>query len=96
MPGDDTVLATPTAVAAARKMREVINNGLQETLALLDDQGGDILSNPGEWSGGRARDFRENVWPEVNGSLVRARQQLDELALRIDGILADVMAAGGN
>ncbi len=96
MPGDDTVMATPNAIQAAQTLKSVIANGLQDALRQLDNQAGDILSSPAEWSGRSAKHFRENVWPPVNTSLAQARQKLDELALQVDQVLGDVMAAGGN
>ncbi len=96
MPSDDTVMASANAVQAAKTLKTVIANGLQDALRQLDTQAGDILSSPAEWSGRRAKNFRENVWPPINTALGQTRQKLDELAAQVDQILADVMAAGGN
>ncbi len=96
MPTDETVMATANAVQAAKTLKAVIANGLQDALKQLDFQAGDVLSSPAEWSGRRAKDFRENVWPPINTALGQTRQKLDQLAAQVDQILAEVMAAGGN
>lgn len=88
------VLSTDTARSAVTTMSSIINGGLADQIANLDQQGRQ-LSDPNVWDGGLAGQFRSS-WPETSRSLQTMRTQLDELRQRVERINADIMAAGGN
>lgn len=88
------VLSTDAARAAVTSMSAIINGGLAEQIAQLDQQG-QQLSQPEVWDGGLAAQFR-GAWPQTSKSLQTVRAELDELRQRVERINADIMAAGGN
>ncbi len=88
------VLSTDSARAAITAMSSIINGGLADQIAQLDQQGRQ-LSRPDVWDGSLAAQFRAS-WPQTSRALQQLREELDELRVRVDRINADIMAAGGN
>lgn len=88
------VLATDEARAAIDDMRRIITGGLSGEIANLDRQGR-VLSDPNNWDGPLAIQFREQQWPEIKRALDRAVQELDELRGRLGQINQDIIHSGG-
>lgn len=88
------VLSSDAARSAVTSMSAIINGGLSDQIAQLDQQGRQ-LSQPDVWDGGLATQFR-STWPEMSKSLQTMRTQLDELRQRVERINADIMVAGGS
>jgi hypothetical protein len=88
------VLSTDAARSAVQSMSSIINGGLADQIARLDQQGRQ-LCDPNVWDGGLAGQFR-GTWPETSRSLQRVQGELDELRQRVERINADIMAAGGS
>ena len=88
------VLSTDAAKAAVSSMSSIINGGLAEQIAQLDQQGRQ-LSQPDVWDGSLANQFR-SAWPQTSKSLQTVKTELDELRQKVERINADIMAAGGN
>lgn len=88
------VLSTEAARSSIATMSSIINGGLADQIAQLDQQG-QQLSQPDVWDGSLATQFRSG-WPQTSRMLQTVRTELDELRGRIERINADIMAAGGN
>lgn len=88
------VLASPEAIEQAEVMRRVVEQGLVEQLATLNQAAG-RLSDPEVWDGPHAVRFR-GVWAEVAPRLEQARADLADLRSRIDAICSQILAAGGS
>ena len=88
------VLSTDAARSAVTSMSSIINGGLADQIAQLDQQG-QRLCQPDVWDGALAAQFR-GAWPQTSRSLQTVRTELDELRQRVERINADIMAAGGN
>ena len=88
------VLAGPEAIEKADVMRRVIEQGLVEQLATLNQAAG-RLSDPNVWDGPHAVQFR-GVWGEVAPRLEAARADLADLRNRIDAICGEILVAGGS
>ena len=88
------VLSTDAARTAVSSMAAIINGGLADQIAKLDQQGR-LLCDPNVWDGGLATQFR-GAWPQTSASLQGVKAELDELRQRVERINADIMAAGGS
>lgn len=88
------VLSTDAARSAIASMTSIINGGLTDQIARLDQQGRQ-LCEPDVWDGGLAGQFR-SAWPQTSKSLQTVKGELDELRQKVDRINADIMAAGGS
>lgn len=92
MPG--RVLATEQAKTSIQQVQAIINGGLADEIAKLDQQGR-TLSDPDVWDGPLAQQFRDQIWPETKAALDKAKQELDELRDQLDRISTNIMQAGG-
>ena len=90
----DRVLSTMTAKQAITKMQQIINSGLVEQIEALNREG-QILSDPNNWDGRLAIEFRNN-WPQTYQALKRAKDELEELRSKVQTINENIMRAGGN
>ena len=88
------VLSTDAARSSIRSMTSIINGGLADQIARLDQQGRQ-LCDPEVWDGGLAGQFR-SAWPQTSKSLQSVKTELDELRQRVERINADIMTAGGS
>ncbi|MCU1499377.1 MAG: pyrophosphorylase [Acidimicrobiales bacterium] len=88
------VLSTDAAKSAITTMASIIDGGLADQIAQLDQQGRQ-LSQPEVWDGSLAIAFR-SAWPQTSKTLQHVRNQLDELRVKIESINTNIMAAGGN
>ena len=88
------VLSTDSAKQSIVKMKQIINGPLLDQINALNREGG-ILSDANVWDGRLAQEFR-NGWPEINGTLLRAKAQLEDLRSQVERINDDIMRAGGN
>jgi uncharacterized protein YukE len=90
----ERVLSTVEAEQAIKKMQQIINGPLIEQIGQLNQQG-QTLSNPNVWDGRLAQEFR-NRWPEIHKTLLRVKDDLEELRSKVQQINEDIMRAGGN
>lgn len=88
------VLSTEEAKSAIRRIQEIINGGLTEQIAALDAEG-QKLSEPNNWDGPLAEQFRGSTWPETKSALEKAKTELDELHQQLQKISTDIFTAGG-
>lgn len=88
------VLASPEAIEKADLMRRVVEQGLVEQLATLNQAAG-RLSDPNVWDGPHAVGFR-GIWADVAPRLEQARVDLADLRHRIDAICGEILVAGGS
>jgi uncharacterized protein YukE len=56
---------------------------------------GQLLSNPANWDGRLAQEFRA-TWPQTHQQLLRVKESLEELRQRVSQINQNIMQAGGN
>lgn len=87
------VLATPEAVDQAGRMRQIIGGGLASELGSLNTAAA-IVADPSKFEGRHAGEFRA-FWQQAGPRLQQARQDLEELAARVEAIATDIIAAGG-
>ncbi len=90
----DRVLSTETAKQSIKKMQQVINGPLMEQIEALNREG-QTLSDPNVWDGNRAQQFR-GEWPDMHSALTKAREAVEQLRQKAEGINRDIMTAGGN
>ncbi|WP_237232769.1 pyrophosphorylase, partial [Rothia nasisuis] len=69
------VLSTEEAKSAISRIQEIINGGLTEQISALDSQG-QLLSDPNNWDGPLAQQFRGSTWPETKTALDKAKTEL--------------------
>ncbi len=88
-----TVRSTPEAVNAVQDLAATINGPL---LAHFKDlrRFGQVLSDPENWDGRTATDFRATVWPSYERTLSDLHAQLDKLRTRLGEIQAEIVSAG--
>ena len=89
------VLSTEQAKAAIRGLISTINGGFSEQITQLDNHGR-TLSDPNNWDGPLAQQFRTSTWPETKAALDKAKTELEELQMQLDKISQNIMSAGGN
>jgi hypothetical protein len=89
------VLSSNEAQQAIGRMQQLINSGLMDQIAALNNEG-TVLSDPNVWDGRLATEFRNQVWPDAKRALDTVHAQLVELRNRTEKINADIMTAGGN
>lgn len=90
----DRVLSTATAREAITAFQAIVNGPLLEQIAQLNGKG-QILSQPGNWDGRLAAEFRGH-WADTHQKLVGIQQALEELRRQIQQINQNIMQAGGN
>ena len=89
-----TVKSTEAAENAIRAIQNIINGGLTEQINQLDNNGR-ILSDPNNWDGPLAQQFRTSTWPETKAALDKAKTELEELQMQLDKISQNIFSAGG-
>jgi uncharacterized protein YukE len=90
----DRVLSTATARQAIQTMQRIIDGGLTEDIRALNREG-QKLSEPNNWDGPRARQFRSE-WPGLHSKLVAVTDELERLRKQAKSINDDIMRAGGS
>ena len=88
------VLSTEQAKAAIRGLISTINGGFIEQITQLDNHGR-TLSDPNNWDGPLAQQFRTSTWPETKAALDKAKTELEELQMQLDKISQNIFSAGG-
>ena len=88
------VLSTEQAKAAIRGLISTINGGFSEQIIQLDNHGR-TLSDPNNWDGPLAQQFRTSTWPETKAALDKAKTELEELQMQLDKISQNIFSAGG-
>ena len=88
------VLSTEQAKAAIRGLISTINGGFSEQITQLDNHGR-TLSDPNNWDGPLAQQFRTSTWPETKAALDKAKTELEELQMQLDKIAQNIFSAGG-
>jgi uncharacterized protein YukE len=89
------VLSSEQGKASITRMQAILSNGLAEQIRALRAEG-EVLSDANVWDGTLAEDFRSNTWPQAASGLTACTEALEALRARVQGINADIMAAGGN
>jgi hypothetical protein len=89
------VVSTDAAREAVVRMQQVIGGGLTQEIRNLEREG-QTLSDPNNWDGNLAQQFRNDIWPRTKSALDKALTELEQLRQRTAQINADIMAAGGN
>ena len=90
----DRVLSTAAAREAVKQLQNIIQGPFLDQITALDKQG-DILSNPNEWDGKLAEDFR-TTWDDTHQKLMQAKESLEEMRANIQTIHDNIWTAGGN
>lgn len=88
------VLSTEEAKTAIRQLQSIIGGGFTEQITQLDTQGR-VLSDPNNWDGPLAIQFRSTTWPETKAALDRAKAELEDLRTQLDQIAQNIFTAGG-
>jgi len=88
------VLSTDTAKQSISKMQQILNGPLMEQINALNSEG-QTLSDPNIWDGSLAQKFR-GEWPQMNSSLQKAKEAVEQLRQQIQTINQNIMTAGGN
>ncbi|WP_207770222.1 pyrophosphorylase [Frankia canadensis] len=76
-------------------MQQIINSGLSQEIKNLEHEG-QLLSDPNNWDGGLAVQFRTDIWPQTKTALDNAVTQLGLLQQKVSQINTDIMTAGGS
>jgi uncharacterized protein YukE len=90
---DGTVRSTPEAVTAVAGLGALVNGPL---LRKFDDlrRHANVLTDPDNWDGRTATDFRSTVWPSYERALTDLHTQLGRLRTRLGEIQDDIQGAG--
>jgi uncharacterized protein YukE len=91
---NDRVLSTGTARQAISRFQSIVNGPLLEQINELHNQG-QILSQPNNWDGQLASQFRDH-WSNTHGKLLQIQRALEELRQQVAQINQNIMQAGGN
>jgi hypothetical protein len=86
-------LATDEAKSKVAEFKSLVTGQLEGLIVQMDGCG-QFLSEPNNWDGPKAIQFRSDLWPSTHTALQVARTKLDELQTAIDTILGDIMVAG--
>lgn len=90
----DRVLSTPAAREAIVKFGNIVKGDLENQVKALDREG-KTLSDPNNWDGRLAGEFRAK-WVQINATLLKMVASLEELKGDVQQINANIMEAGGN
>jgi uncharacterized protein YukE len=90
----DRVLSSGEARTAIQRFQSIVNGPLLDQINALNREG-TTLSNPANWDGRLAQEFRSN-WPTTNQQLLKVKASLEELRQRVATINQEIMRAGGN
>jgi|KBSSwiStaDraftv2_1062776.scaffolds.fasta_scaffold17054_3 hypothetical protein len=88
-----TVRGTPEAVAAIGGLGTLINGPLLRNFDSIRRYAS-VLTDPDNWDGRAASDFRSTVWPSYERVLTDLHTQLDRLRVRLGEIQDDIQNAG--
>ncbi len=88
----ERVLATVTAVSAARRMQAILSGDLQGRLSQLV-QFGQTLSSPAVWDGVTAASFRR-AWPQLRARLETTLRTVSALQLHAQEVVQGIEKAG--
>lgn len=89
------VVSTDIARESISRMQQIINGGLTQEIRNLEREG-QLLSEPNNWDGALAQQFRSDIWPQTKSALDKALVELDQLRQKIAAINTNIMTAGGN
>lgn len=89
------VVSTDEARESIARMQQIINGGLTQQINGLEREG-QILSDPNNWDGVLAGQFRSDIWPQTKSALDKALVELEQLRQKIALINTNIMDAGGN
>lgn len=92
-PMTQRTVTTPEAHQTAKQMHDLIQGELQGTVTKLTHQG-QVLSDPNNWDGGLAKQFKGDVWPSVQTALKTMLKELDTLQLAIKTVNENIAKAG--
>lgn len=90
----DRVLSTAIAREAIVKFQQIVNGPLLQQIADLNREG-QRLSEPNNWDGRLANEFRSN-WADTHQKLLGIQRSLEELRAQVAVINQNIMQAGGN
>lgn len=90
----DRVLSSGAAKQAITELRQLINDGLLDQIGKIGRQG-QVLSEPNNWDGRLAGEFRSN-WPAIQTKLEGVQRDLAALRDQVEKINQNIMNAGGN
>jgi uncharacterized protein YukE len=76
------------------KFQTIVNGPLLEQINALNREG-QTLSDPTNWDGRLASEFRTN-WTDTNQKLMAVQRALEDLRRQIAQINQNIMQAGGN
>lgn len=91
---EDRVLSTATARDAITRFQQIVNGPLLQQIADLNREG-QLLSDPYNWDGRLAREFRTG-WTDTHQKLLQIQRSLEELRHQVAQINQNIMSAGGN
>jgi len=95
MASGGTVKVDDLAVQASMDFLNAINNQLAPGFTKLGTAGG-TLSDPTHWAGGDATIFQSQIWPQLQKDMKNMQTDLTTLQSKIDKVLKNIQAAGGN
>ena len=81
------------AFVAVSRMHRIITGGLVEQIDSLNREG-QTLSQPVNWDGNLARQFRGD-WPSTHQALLRAKDELETVRQNVEKILEAIKTSGG-
>jgi uncharacterized protein YukE len=88
------VVSSDQAESAANRMKSIIGGGLTGQINELKAQG-QTLSDPNNWDGALARQFRDSTWPDVSKKLKQMVTDLEDLRNTVEQIVRNIAEAGG-
>ncbi len=91
---DDRVVSTATAREAITKIQQIVDGPLLQQINDLNREG-QRLSEPNNWDGRLAREFRTG-WADTYNKLIQTQRALEELRRQVAQINQNIMSAGGN
>jgi uncharacterized protein YukE len=90
----DRVLSTAAAREAITAFQRIVTGPLLQQIGELHAQG-QILSEPNNWDGRLAGEFRGH-WADTHHKLLGIQQALEQLRQQVHQINQNIMQAGGN
>jgi hypothetical protein len=89
------VVASEQAKAEITGLEGDFNQGIADLRSKFARRNS-VLTNPLEWDGRHAQQYKSQVVPQVEGLLKKWDADVKQLSVQINRILADIMTAGGN
>jgi uncharacterized protein YukE len=90
---DITVRSTPQAEAAISDLASIVNGPLLTHFEELRATAR-TLTDPENWDGRGATEFRTTVWPGYERTLTELHARLDQLRTRLAEIQSEIQSAG--